>query len=129
MAVNPVTIGANCQLVAASLQLNGGNMELPIQARVPLRPVVADCGVAPAGTPVSPGSGGSAGRRRPVAADHGIDPQIVKRADADRGRDGGALTAGHGRVAEVPALPGGGGADDQPEEQDKRLPRHATSDR
>jgi hypothetical protein len=40
--------------VAASLQLNGGNMELPIQARVPLRPVVADCGVAPAGTPTHP---------------------------------------------------------------------------
>jgi hypothetical protein len=41
-------------LVAASLQLKGGNMELPIQARVPLRPVVADCGAAPADTSAHP---------------------------------------------------------------------------
>jgi hypothetical protein len=40
--------------VAASLQLKGGNMELPIQARVPLRPVVADCGVTLAEAPAHP---------------------------------------------------------------------------
>src|SRR5271156_5577245 len=138
MAVNPVTIGANCQLVAASLQLKGGNMELPIQARVPLRPVVADWGVTGrrwVGTPVSPGPrapegpGGSGGGRRPVAADHGIDAQVVERSGGDRGRDRGALAAGHRDVAEVPALPGGGSADGQPNEQNNRLPRHATSDR
>ena len=36
-AVNAVTIGANCQLVAASPQLNGGNMAPPpMRGRLPL---------------------------------------------------------------------------------------------
>ena len=68
MAVNPVTIGANCQLVAASLQLKGGNMELPIQARVPLRPVVADCGVTLAGAAPHPSHQAQKGFRKTATA-------------------------------------------------------------
>src|ERR1700722_5275008 len=70
----------------------------------------------------------SGGGRRPVAGDHGIDAEVVERAGGDRGRDRGALAAGHRDAAEVPALPGRGSADNQPDKQNNRLPRHATSD-
>src|ERR1700722_17244709 len=72
---------------------------------------------------------GSGGGRRPVAGDHGIDAQVVERAGGDRGRDRGALAAGHRDAVEIPALPGRGSADNQPDKQNNRLPRHATSDR
>src|ERR1700749_2191178 len=43
-ATTTVTTGANCQLLTASVQLNGGSSSLPMRRRVPLRPVVAASG-------------------------------------------------------------------------------------
>src|SRR5690348_6216028 len=123
-AVNAVTTGANCQLVAASLQLNGGSMAPPsMTKRLPLYYLLSYSLPAPDGTGRAGGATSAGGGRRPVAGDLRVDAEVVERAGHHGRRDRRPRAARRGHIAEITPLAGGGRTDNQPEEEDQRLSR------
>src|SRR5689334_46250 len=110
--VNAVTTGANCQLVAASLQLNGGSMAPPsMTKRLPLYYLLSYSLPASA-APKSRRARWSAGRGSgPVTGDLRVDAEVVERAGHHGRRDRRPRAAGRGHVAEITPLACGGRTD------------------